>query len=135
MNFFKFKNFTRFDVGMVVLRLGIAAVFLWFGFSQLFDSLAWVSIVPGWAVSVFSIPPAMIVMANGVAEVVLGSLLAMGLWVRVVSFLLALHLVPITLDMGFTAVGVRDFGLTMAAFALSFLYNYKFVSEVPEQIG
>jgi uncharacterized membrane protein YphA (DoxX/SURF4 family) len=120
-----FKKLSRFDIGLLILRLGIAAVFLWFGFSQLFDSLAWVAIVPDWAVNILNIPPAMIVLGNGVIEVVLGSLLALGFWVRIVSFILALHLIPITLDMGFTAIGVRDFGLTLASFALSFLYDSK----------
>ncbi len=119
------SKFTRFDIGILILRLGMAAVFLWFGFSQLFDSLAWVAIVPEWASNFLHIPPAMIVIGNGIVEVVLGSLLALGLWVRVVSFILALHLIPITLDMGFTAIGARDFGLVLASLALSFIYNFK----------
>lgn len=119
------NKLSRFDTGLLILRLGIAAVFLWFGFSQLFDSLAWVAIVPDWATNLLHIPPAMIVLGNGVIEVVLGSLLALGFGVRIVSFILALHLIPITFDMGFTATGVRDFGLTLASLALCFLYDSK----------
>ena len=104
---------------------GLAAVFLWFGFSQLFDSLKWVTIVPDYAVNLLHLPPAMIVMGNGIIEVILGSLLAMGFWVRIVAFILALHLIPITLEMGFSATGARDFGLVLAMLALSFIYNYK----------
>lgn len=115
----------RFDIGMLLLRFGLAAVFLWFGFSQLFDSLKWVTIVPDYAVNLLHLPPAMIVMGNGIIEVILGSLLAMGFWVRIVAFILALHLIPITLEMGFSATGARDFGLVLAMLALSFIYNYK----------
>lgn len=58
----------RQEFGLHLLRLGLAGVFLWFGFSQLMDSLRWVSIVPDWAVSFLHLPPAMIVMANGVLK-------------------------------------------------------------------
>lgn len=112
---------TRQEIGIIVLRLGLAALFLWFGFSQLIDSLNWVGWVPEWAVNLFHIPPAMIVLANGAFEVVAGALLAAGFFVRPVAILLALHLALITIEIGLTAVGVRDFGLTMATIALALL--------------
>lgn len=116
-------NITRQEFGMHLLRLGLSAVFLWFGFSQLIDSLSWVAIVPDWAVNLLHMPPAMIVMANGVFEVVLASLLAMGFFVRIISFVLALHLISIAFDFGFSATGIRDLGLAIASFALSFMYT------------
>lgn len=116
-------NISRQKFGVGLLRLGLAGVFLWFGFSQLMDSLSWVSIVPDWAVSLAHLPPAMIVMANGIFEVVLGSMLAMGFFVRIVSLLLGLHLLLISLDFGLVATGIRDFGLVIASFALAFMYT------------
>ncbi|MCA9364033.1 DoxX family protein [Candidatus Kaiserbacteria bacterium] len=104
-----------------VLRLGLAVVFLWFGFSQLFDGVSWVYWVPEWAVSLFHLPPAMIVLANGIFEVVAGALLAMNVWVRPIAFVLAVHFAIITVDIGPDAVGVRDFGLTLATLALALL--------------
>jgi uncharacterized membrane protein YphA (DoxX/SURF4 family) len=130
MNYFKTIDRQRF--GMHLLRLGLAAVFLWFGFSQLIDSLQWVSVVPEWASNLVHLPPAMIVMANGVFEVVLGTLLAMGFFVRLISFVLALHLLPIALSFGITAIGVRDIGLSIASMSLSFIYTKK--APVPPQI-
>jgi uncharacterized membrane protein YphA (DoxX/SURF4 family) len=109
------------DLGLLVLRLGLAALFLWFGFSQLFDSVAWVSWVPQWAVDTLHIPPAMIVLGNGLLEVVLGIMLALNLWVRPVALVLAAHLAVITIEIGITPIGVRDFGLTMATLALALL--------------
>ena len=107
-------RFSRQELGMHLLRLGMAGVFLWFGFSQLLEPLNWVSIVPDWAVSLLHLPPAMIVLA---------SLLAMGFFVRFISFILALHLIPIALDFGFVATGVRDFGLIIASFSLGLIYD------------
>jgi uncharacterized membrane protein YphA (DoxX/SURF4 family) len=116
-------SITRQKFGMHLLRLGLAGVFLWFGFSQLIDSLRWVSIVPEWAVNLLHLPPAMIVMANGLFEVVLAGILAMGFFVRTTSLILGLHLTLIAFDFGFTATGVRDIGLVVSAFALSLMYT------------
>ena len=116
-------NFSRQEWGILILRFGVAIVFLWFGFSQLFNSLNWVAIVPEWAVNLLHLPPALIVLGNGLFEVILGSLLAMGIFVRVVAFVLALHLIPIAIDFGFVATGIRDFGLIVASFALALIYN------------
>ena len=117
------KNMTRQEWGMYLLRFTMAGVFLWFGFSQLFDSLKWVSLVPDWAVSLVHLPPAMIVMGNGVFEVVLGSMLAMGFYVRIISFVLGLHLLPIAMQFGFEATGIRDIGLSLASFSLCLMYT------------
>lgn len=116
---------SRQDLGIHLLRLGLAGVFLWFGFSQLIDSLNWVSIVPDWAVSLLHIPPAFIVLGNGIFEVILGTLLAMGFFVRIISLILALHLIPITADFGLVATGIRDLGLIIAALSLSLIYTKK----------
>lgn len=104
-----------------LLRLGLAVVFLWFGFSQLTNGITWVAWVPLWAVELLNIPPAMIVLANGLLEVVLGSLLALNLFVRPVAIILGVHLFIITIEIGATAVGIRDLGLTCATFALALL--------------
>ena len=117
-------NFSRQNIGLHVLRLGLAAVFLWFGFSQIIDSLSWVNIVPDWAVSLLHVPPAFIVMGNGLFEIILGTLLAMNIGVRIISLILALHLIPIALDFGFTsATGIRDFGLVIATLSLFLIYK------------
>ena len=107
--------------GVLILRLGLAALFLWFGFSQLLDGLNWVSWVPAWAVAILHIPPAMIVLLNGSFEVVAGSLLALNIWVRWAALLLALHLAVLVFDIGPNPIGVRDFAIMMATFALVFL--------------
>lgn len=112
---------TRSDTGRLILRLGMAAVFLFFGFSQLFNGLQWVSIVPPWAVNLFHLPPAMIVLGNGIFEVVLAILLIIGHWIRWVALLLALHLLVIASGFGLSPTGARDFGLSVATFSLFFL--------------
>ena len=115
---------SRQKFGIHLLRLGLAGVFLWFGFSQLFNSLIWVAVVPEWVVNIFHLPPAMIVMGNGLFEIILGSLLAMGFFTRIIAFVFAIHLIPIALNFGLTATGIRDFGLAIASFSLALTYTY-----------
>lgn len=112
-------------IGYHILRLSLASVLLWFGFSQLFNGIEWVGWVPDWVVSFVHLPPAMIVLANGLFEVIAGALIAMNLFVRPVAALVAIHFAFITLEIGMTAIGVRDFGLTGAAAALAFFASKK----------
>lgn len=111
----------REQIGMIVLRLGLAGVYLFFGFSQLFDGASWVRIVPEWATTLSHLSPAVLVLANGVMEVVLGTLLALGFWVMPVAAILSLHLFVIASGFGFVATGIRDYGLALATAALAFL--------------
>ncbi len=108
-----YKNFAP-----VILRIGLAVVFIWFGMSQLLNGLLWVSWVPSWAITALNMSPAIIVMINGAFEVVAGSMLALGIFVRLFAFLLTLHLLFIIFGVGFTAIGIRDFGLLCATLAL-----------------
>ena len=114
---------SRQELGIHLLRLGLAAVFLWFGFSQLLDSLSWVAIVPTWAVNLLHLSPAVLVLVNGVFEVVLGSLLATGFFVRIIALIFGLHLIPIAFNFGFTDTAIRDFGLIVASLALALIYE------------
>jgi uncharacterized membrane protein YphA (DoxX/SURF4 family) len=103
----------------LVLRLGLAAVFVWFGISQLTNSSLWIGMVPEWATSLLHIPANTIVYLNGWFEIVAGLLLALGLFVRLLGVVLAGHLFVITYELGMNPVGVRDFGLACSTFALA----------------
>ena len=109
------------QIGFLILRLAMAGVYLYFGFSQLFDPSAWTGIVPEWATSLSHMSAASLVLGNGILEVVLGSLLALGLLVVPVSVILSIHLFVIALEFGLTPVGVRDFGLAFATLSIAFL--------------
>lgn len=105
----------------LVLRLGLAAVFLWFGYQQVMHVAQWESWVPAWALA-SGVPAGTIVLANGWFEVIFGLLLVSGFYTWVVAGLLALHLFVITFDIGITAIGVRDFGLAVSTLALALMH-------------
>lgn len=106
------------NLGLLILRLGLAAVFIWFGYSQITNNAMWLRLVPEWASSIMAAET--IVMMNGWFEVVMGALLALGIFTRVVALILALHLIPIISALGYSANAVRDFGLAVSMLSLVF---------------
>ncbi len=51
---------------------------------------------------------------NAILELTLGIFLILGLYTKFSSLILSIHLLFITISMGFTPIGARDFGLTIA---------------------
>jgi uncharacterized membrane protein YphA (DoxX/SURF4 family) len=109
-------------IAPAVARVGIALVLLWFGSQQLSDSSMWVRLIPDWAISISGMSGAALVTVNGIFEIVFGLLLLLGVFTRIAALLIALHLFSIAFVMGYTGIGVRDFGLSMAATSI-FLFG------------
>lgn len=101
-----------------ILRLGLIFVLAWFGSSQIFNPGPWTALIPSW-ITGLGISATVFVYVNGIAEVILALLLTFNVCVRVVSILIALHLVSIVFDVGLTGVGIRDIGLAFMALALA----------------
>lgn len=107
------------EIGFIILRLALAFVFLWFGFSQLSNAAAWIGFVPAWATHIMN--AGVLVLANGAMEIILGTLLAFGILTRFVALILGVHLFVISTSLGLSAIGVRDIGLSLATLSLFFL--------------
>jgi cysteine-rich repeat protein len=99
----------------IVLRVTMGFVFAWFGVSQLQNPNRWIGYLPEFAKELF-ISPANIIVMNGIYDTLLGLVLVLGIFTRFIAFVSAVHLLIITIDIGYTATGVRDFGLTFALF-------------------
>lgn len=109
-------------IAPVFLRIGIAIVFIWFGIQQILHANAWVGFIPSWLSGLFSLSAITWVHINGAFEIVFGAALFFGIYTRLSAFLLAFHMIDITLVVGYTSVGVRDFGLAIASIAI-FLFG------------
>ncbi|MEK7183068.1 MAG: DoxX family protein [Patescibacteria group bacterium] len=101
----------------VVLRLGLAVVFIWFGAHQLIDPSSWTVYIPAFTNNPL-ISAETIILLNGWVEIVGAALLLAGFWMRPVAFILAIHMLFLAIEMG-GAIGVRDFGLAIACLALA----------------
>ena len=100
-----------------LLRISIALVFLYFGISQIITPETFIGWLPSEA-SIIPVAPRILIIFNGLFEVFFGTLLFLGLYIRLSAFLLGAHLFGITITIGFTEIGVRDFGLAMATLAM-----------------
>ena len=101
-----------------LLRVGIALVFLWFGTDQIIEPNAWVAYIPDWVVSLTSLSAVTVVYINSVFEIFFGMALFLGFFTRFVAFFIMLHMIDITYTVGLDAIGVRDFGLAVAAIVI-----------------
>lgn len=111
----KFDKLSRYSP--LLLRTGIAIVFLWFGFSQLKNPAQWTRMVPEY----FSfLNTTGVIYANGIFEIVFGTLLLLGLFTRVTSLLLAINLFHITTIVGYGPTGARDIALSLATLSIFF---------------
>ena len=107
------------DLAPLILRISLALVFLYFGISQNLDPGAWSGFVPE-SMKTSGITANNLVILNGFIEIVLGIFLLIGLYVRFASLVLSIHLFVIAFSIGFSPLGVRDFGLAFATLALFF---------------
>lgn len=99
----------------ILLRLSLSLLFLWFGVSQLIDQESFVSYVPSWVpIDIFTA-----VMLNGIMEIVLGVLLAIGFFTRISAVLLAVHLVGIAISLGYNDLAMRDWALAFATVSVA----------------
>ena len=101
----------------LVLRIGIGMVFLWFGLTNIFNPQSLVGYLPK-IVYALPIEPLTLLFVNGIFEVIFGLLLLVGLFQRLVSFILFLHILIIMFGLGYNDIAVRDFGLALATFVI-----------------
>ena len=115
------------EYGPILVRWTVGIVFFLFGLGQVLDPNYFRGFLPNF---LFSSPWAtQIVLTNGGVEIILSLLLFWGFYTRIIATLLGLHLLGITIDVGFSSIGIagtpftdtgiRDLGLTLATFAVA----------------
>jgi uncharacterized membrane protein YphA (DoxX/SURF4 family) len=112
------------DIGIYILRLGLAVVFLYFGISQILDQSRWIYLVPDRFLdfNISEILKSKIVFLNGIFDKFIALSLISGLFIRIFSLLGFIHLLSITIfSLGFGPSGIRDLGLSFAMLSLFFL--------------
>lgn len=108
------------NMAPVILRFGLAFVFIWFGANQLQNPIPWTGLLPEWTTSL-PITQIQFVLMNGWFEIIGATLLVIGAYVRIVALILSLHLIGIAYTVGWNAVGIRDIGLAVASLVNGFL--------------
>jgi len=119
-------KFDKENLGIYILRLGLALVFLYFGISQILDQSRWIYFVPDRFLNFYisEILKSKIVFLNGIFDTVIALSLISGLFIRIFSFLGFIHLLSITIfSLGFEPSGIRDLGLAFAMLSLFFFIS------------
>jgi len=98
----------------LLLRVGIAIVLLWFGFSQIKNPSSWVRMLPQFLQSSGNT----FIYLNGIFEIIFAILLLLGLFTRLVSLIAGLHLIVIALFVVSGPTGARDVAISIASFAI-----------------
>lgn len=108
------------DYSIFIVRIGLALVLLWFGIDEIINSENWFGYFPQWLIPLLPFSLKTFFILNGIFEIIVGSLLLIGFFTRLVAFISAFHLLSITLAVGYNEIAVRDFGLTLMAISLIF---------------
>lgn len=102
--------------GSILLRVGLAPVFLYAGLDSLFDPQEWIGYVPGWIGSVM--PREAFLFAHGIFEIAIGAALFFGVALRPVALAALFDMAAILVLYGVDDATFRDFGLLFMALAL-----------------
>lgn len=107
----KFKEYAP-----VVLRISMALVFLWFAINQLISPSNWTGYLPNFLLNTSN--PEFFIYMNAIFEIIFGSTLILGMFTRISALLLGIHLLGISITMGWTAIAIRDYGLAFATITI-----------------
>jgi len=105
------------ELAKAVLRLGVGAIFLTFGIWQLINSTSWIGYIPGYVYS-FGISVSLVIVLNGILDLVIGLSLVSGIYLRFFSVIGILRILVIAFSIGFNDVFVRDVGIAIALVAV-----------------
>jgi uncharacterized membrane protein YphA (DoxX/SURF4 family) len=107
------------NLGLLLLRIGLGGVFLWFGIDKFFHPDIWQHYIPQWFPML--VPVSAFILLLGIVETLIGAFVLFGLFTRVSAVIAALMLIPIIISLGYNEIGVRDFGLFLLALGVSAL--------------
>lgn len=107
--------FTSSRYSYLVLRLGLAAVFLWFGIDKMFHPTYWLNAwVPQGVqefMGRFNVSGSQFIYLNGIFEILVGLSLVTGVFAKSFSFLAILFLIGVLFFAGISEVTIRDFAM------------------------
>ncbi|MEX1014281.1 MAG: hypothetical protein WDZ80_03925 [Candidatus Paceibacterota bacterium] len=108
---------------IIILRVGLGAVFVYAGISSLAIPTLWSGFIPSWLLEFFD--ESILIIVHGIIQTAIGALLLLGYWLKEISLAAFFDILLIIIFFGIDPVTFRDFGLLMMALALFFMVNPK----------
>lgn len=107
--------FTSSRYSYLALRLGLAAVFLWFGIDKMFHPAYWLNAwVPPEIQSLLSkinLSGVQFIYLNGIFEMLVGLSLVTGVFMKFFSIVAIIFLASVLVFVGISEVTIRDFAM------------------------
>lgn len=107
--------FTSSKYSYLALRLGLTAVFLWFGIDKLFHPTywlnAWVTPQATSLIKLAGLSGIQFIYFDGIFEIFIGLSLLTGIFTKFFSLLAIAFLIVVLFFVGISEVTIRDFGL------------------------
>ena len=109
----------------LILRIGLAIVFIWVGVAILQRPEVWGGFLAPWAMNLlpFSLHDTMLVV--GIFDIIVGALLIIPGTVRLASALAFLRVLFVLIASGITDITIRDVGLLAMSLALFMQSRYR----------
>lgn len=109
-------NYGRYKWSHTFLSWGLGIVFLWIGLDIMRHQDTWIGFLP--TEIPFGLDRSLALKLNGIFDIVLGALLIIKWWPKIVASLAVLHLIGILVTQGVDTVLIRDVGLLGASLSL-----------------
>ncbi len=113
------------SAALFILRFGVGVVFLSFGVGKLIRSTDWILFIPSWLTNFLAHHRGFTVQTflhfQGIAEVLIGFQLILGVLTRWTAAAAAVTLLLIIYSIGFDPIGIRDTGLFFSSLAILIL--------------
>lgn len=104
----------------LILRLGLAATYIYSGLDLILHPTAWIVFLPAWFEELLPVSTITYLQFQGSVELLLAAGFITGLGLRAVSFISALEMVAILLFYGFDGVTFRDLAILGGSLAVFF---------------
>lgn len=119
----KTKEMNYQKTSFLILRLGLAATYIYSGLDLILHPRAWIIFVPSWFNDLLPVSTLTYLQFQGAVELMLAAGFIFGIGLRAVSFISALEMLAILLFYGFDGVTFRDLAIlggSLAVFVSTF---------------
>lgn len=112
-----FNRFSKY--GPLLLRVGLAFVFIFAGVAALSNPSNWIGYIPTWVSHMLPFSVETFLKIHAGTDILIGVLLLFGVWLRWVALVGALFLLSIVILSGIDEVTFRDVGLIGALLSIA----------------
>ncbi|MEK6968070.1 MAG: DoxX family membrane protein [Nanoarchaeota archaeon] len=107
------------DHAIFLLRICLGGIFLWFGIHAILNPAEQFNWMAKWVQTIPVVGTPTFVFLFGIVETFLGTLLVLGIFIRLAALATALSLISIIINLGWGEIAFRDVVIFMAALTLA----------------